>query len=345
MNEHIVYMNRCLQLAKMGEGFVSPNPMVGAVLVYENRVIGEGFHAEYGHAHAEVQCLQSVSNDDQQWINQSTLYVSLEPCNHFGKTPPCVDLILKMEIPKVVIACRDSSSKVNGQGIEKLRANGVEVIEGILEKEAQLLNAAFFFYEKYKRPYIILKWAQSNDGFIAKKNQQTKISNEFVDRISHRWRANADAIFIGYQTALIDNPQLNTRLAQGKNPIRVVLDPSNHLPKNLKIFRDEGKCIVFNFHKNEIQNHIEYVQVNSQNPFSEMMSFLVEQKIQTLLVEGGAATLQKMIDENDWNEARIIHAAIHLHDGVAAPILKNFIPIHQEQIMDNSILYYSNNRL
>ncbi|KXK44413.1 MAG: diaminohydroxyphosphoribosylaminopyrimidine deaminase [Bacteroidetes bacterium OLB11] len=324
MNEHINYMNRCLQLAKMGEGLVSPNPMVGAVLVYENRVIGEGFHAKYGQAHAEVQCLQSVSDDDLKWIRQSTLYVSLEPCSHFGKTPPCVDLILKMQIPKVVIACRDSSSKVNGQGIEKLSANGVEVIEGILEKEAQALNAPFFFYEKFKKPYIILKWAQSNDGFIAKKNQQTKISNEFVDRISHRWRGNVDAIFIGYQTALIDNPQLNTRLAHGKNPIRLVMDPSNHLTKKLKIFRDEGKCIVFNFHKNETQNHIEYVQVNPQNPYSEMISFLVERKIQTLLVEGGAATLQRMIDENYWNEARIIHASLHLHDGVSAPILKKF---------------------
>lgn len=345
MNESFIYMNRCLELAKLGEGGVSPNPIVGAVLVYKNRIIGEGFHQKYGKEHAEVNCINSVQNEDKPYIEDATLYVSLEPCSHFGKTPPCVDLILKNKIKKVVIACRDISAKVNGQGVEKLRSNGVEVLEDILKNEATELNSSFFYYEKFKRPYIILKWAQSNDFFISKKNQQIKISNQYTDRVSHRWRANVDAIFVGYQTAIVDNPKLNVRLAQGTNPIRIVFDKDISLPKTSQIFNPNEKCIVLNFKENKLIDNIEYIKISRTNPYPEMIQYLFERNIQSLLVEGGAVTLQSFIDNDLWNEARIITSSMNLNDGVASPVLKNYVESTKENIFGDIIQYYKNSNI
>ena len=242
-------MQRCLQLAAMGAGHTAPNPMVGAVLVYADRVIGEGFHRQYGGPHAEVNCINSVTKDDLPLLAKSTLYVSMEPCSHFGKTPPCTDLIIEKKIPTVVIACRDGYHKVNGKGIEKLRAAGINVIVGILEREALELNKRFFTFHQHQRPYIILKWAQSKDGKVAPLNlpagrqvphsggnlEQSKgkrllISNEVTDRLVHKWRSEEAAILVGTNTALQDDPALTTRFWPGRDPVRLVIEMELKLP-------------------------------------------------------------------------------------------------------------------
>ncbi len=233
-------MQRCLGLAKLGAGHVAPNPMVGAVLVYNDRIIGEGYHQQYGKAHAEVNCINSVKEDDIQLIEKSTLYVSLEPCAHYGKTPPCADLIIAKKIPTVVIACRDTYEEVNGRGIDKLKAANVNVIVGVLEKDAIELNKRFFtFYTKH-RPYIILKWAQSNDGKIANADHsRVFISNEESNRLVHKWRSEEAAILVGTNTALYDDPELTTRLWTGNNPIRLVIDMEVKLPISLNCLMEK----------------------------------------------------------------------------------------------------------
>ena len=240
-------MHRCLELASLGMGNVAPNPMVGAVLVYDNRIIGEGYHMQFGGPHAEVNCINSVKPADRELISKSSLYVSLEPCNHFGKTPPCSDLIIKNRIPEVVIACTDPFEKVNGSGINKLMEAGVKVITGILEKNAISLNTRFFTFHQQKRPYIILKWAQSANKKISGKNgEPVRISHALTDRLVHRWRSEEAAIMVGTNTALKDNPSLTTRLWKGKNPIRIVVDNQLKIPSAFTLFNGEAPLIIFN---------------------------------------------------------------------------------------------------
>ena len=324
------YMQRCLQLATLGAGHVAPNPMVGSVLVYENKIIGEGYHRKYGQAHAEVNCIASVTETDIPLIEKSTLYVSLEPCVHYGKTPPCSDLIIQMKIPEVVIGCRDPSPEVNGKGIEKLKAAGVNVVNGILESDCKALNRRFFTFHTKQRPYIILKWAQTSDKKIAANNdKRLKISNKFTDRIVHKWRSEEAAILVGTHTVLVDNPSLTNRLWSGKNPIRLVVDKELKLPSDARIFNNDAPTIVFNFHKStinlspELSNQVYYYKIeNPTDLVKQICEACYRLNIQSILVEGGAKLLQSFIDENLYDELRvIINESMQIEKGVNAPVI------------------------
>jgi diaminohydroxyphosphoribosylaminopyrimidine deaminase/5-amino-6-(5-phosphoribosylamino)uracil reductase len=322
------YMQRCLELAKKGAGYVAPNPMVGAVLVHEDRIIGEGWHQQYGGAHAEVNCIASVKEEDRRLISESAMYVSLEPCAHYGKTPPCADLIIQHKIPKVIIGCRDSFEAVNGKGIEKLRAAGVEVIAGVLENESTALNKRFFTFHTKQRPYIILKWAQTADGRISSGNgERLLISNEYSNRLVHKWRSEEAAILVGTNTALLDDPELTTRLWPGSSPIRLVLDRDLKLPSSLKIFNREVKTIIFNCIKQEEQKNLSYYKLeNKANLVPPIINALYQLNIQSVLVEGGTKLLQSFIDKGMWDEIRIItNNELKIGDGLAAPIITSGI--------------------
>jgi diaminohydroxyphosphoribosylaminopyrimidine deaminase/5-amino-6-(5-phosphoribosylamino)uracil reductase len=336
-------MSRCIQLAKLGAGRAAPNPMVGAVLVYENKIIGEGFHQKYGEAHAEVNCINCVPAEQKSLIEKSTLYVSLEPCAHHGKTPPCADLIVKNKIKKVVIGCQDVYEQVAGKGIEKLQNAGVEVVTGVLENESKDLNKRFFTFHQQKRPYIILKWAQSANAKIGSKNgERVLISNEFSNRLVHKWRSEEAGILVGKNTALKDDPSLTTRLWKGKNPVRIAIDLQLKLPVSLKIFNDESETIIYNLLKNSPGKNIEYIQLKPENLLESLLSSLYENEIQSLLVEGGAKTLQSFIDQNLWDEARVItNGKMIIEEGMDAPAMKNFDLVQQEKLFSDEISYFN----
>ena len=340
---HETYMHRCLQLAKLGAGNVAPNPMVGAVLVYQNTIIGEGYHQQYGQAHAEVNCINSVSEANKILISKSTIYVSLEPCAHFGKTPPCADLIIKNNIPKVIIACRDSYGEVDGKGIQKLKEAGIDVTIGILEKEALELNKRFFTFHTKKRPYIILKWAQSIDAKIAKKDfGAVKISTDLTNRLVHKWRSEEAAIMVGTNTALQDDPSLTTRLWKGNNAVRLVIDRQLKLPLSLQLFNGLVKTIVFNEVKNDTINGVQYYKISSvENMIPEILNALFLLNIQSIFVEGGAKLLQSFIDNNYWDEARVItNEQITIGNGVQAPFLSNNYLINKIKLNSDDIAIY-----
>ena len=333
-------MNRCLQLATLGMGSVAPNPMVGALLVHQDRIIGEGYHKKYGEAHAEPNCIASMNEEDKDLISRSTLYVSLEPCVHFGKTPPCVDLILRHQIPNVIIGCRDPFEDVNGRGIEKLKNAGVEVEVGILERDCKELNKRFFTFHQKHRPYIILKWAQAANRMIGSKNgKRVLITNEFTTRIVHKWRSEEPAILIGTNTALMDDPELTTRLWEGNNPLRLVIDMNLKLPSTLKIFNAKAKTIVFNKIKHEEKNTILFYKISDQGSLvHQVIHALYDLKIQTVIVEGGARLLQSFIDEGIWDEARIItNGDLLIENGVEAPELPSGTKIAERQLLSDKI--------
>ncbi len=345
MNIDEQYMSRCIQLARLGAGNVAPNPMVGAVLVCEDKIIGEGYHQKYGEAHAEVNCIDSVSENNKPLITKSTIYVSLEPCSHYGKTPPCADLIITNNIKKVVIGIQDIYKKVAGAGIKKLQDAGVEVIAGILENECHDLNKRFFTFHQGHRPYIILKWAQSGNGKIGSKiDERILISNDYTDRMVHKWRSEEASILIGTNTALKDNPSLTTRLWKGENPVRVVIDKELKLPPELKIFNKATKTIIFNSSRNSIWDNVQYIHLKNKNFLEEMIRALYELNIQSVLVEGGAKTLQSFIDAGLWDEARvIINEEMVIENGIGAPEMKNFKLINQYRFFNDSISYFKNN--
>ncbi|MEO6638944.1 MAG: bifunctional diaminohydroxyphosphoribosylaminopyrimidine deaminase/5-amino-6-(5-phosphoribosylamino)uracil reductase RibD [Ginsengibacter sp.] len=337
------YMNRCIQLARLAEGNVAPNPMVGAVLVYENKIIGEGFHKKYGEAHAEVNCIDNVAHGDKNLIEKSTLYVSLEPCSHFGKTPPCTDLIIQNNIPRVIIACTDIFKEVAGKGIKKLNDAGIETIVGVLEKECLELNKRFFTFHQKQKPYIILKWAQSANGKIGKKGQRVLISNNYTNRLVHKWRSQEAAILIGTNTAQEDNPSLTTRLWQGKNPVRIIIDKKLRLPSSLLLFDGETPTIIYNLFKDSTGKNLNYVKLGSEKFIDELLQSLFEMNIQSVLVEGGSKTLQSFIDAGLWDEARVItNEELTIENGIAAPEMKNFILEKQEKYLRDTITYYRN---
>lgn len=347
-------MNRCLQLAKLGSGNVAPNPMVGAVLVFDDKVIGEGYHKKYGHAHAEPNCIASVKQEHQHLIEQSTLYVSLEPCVHFGKTPPCVDLIIQKKIPKVAIGCRDPFPQVNGRGIEKLKAAGVEVIQGILENKCNELNKRFFIFHEQHRPYIILKWAQTANNKIADANShRLLISNEFTNRIVHKWRSEEMAILIGTKTAISDDPELTTRSWPGNNAIRLVIDKNLQLSKSLKLFNSQASTLVFNLHQHTLPSGkisvadlkttgVSYYQVTEDaNMIHQILNACYQLNIQSVLVEGGIYLLQSFIEEGVWDEARVItNENLIVENGLAAPVLKDHQLLNDEQLFSDVIRIY-----
>ena len=337
-------MGRCIQLAKLGAGNVAPNPTVGAVLVFENKIIGEGYHQKYGEAHAEVNCINNVQEKNKTLIEKSTIYVSLEPCAHHGKTPPCADLIIKNKIKKVVIGCQDIYKEVAGKGIEKLQNAGAEVITGILEKECKDLNKRFFTFHQKQRPYIILKWAQSANGKIgSNNNERILISNDYSNGLVHNWRAEEAAILVGTNTALKDNPSLTTRLWKGNNPVRIVIDKELKLPSGSKLFSKETNTVIFNFVKNTVEENLNFVKILKENFLQEMLFSLYRLNIQSVLVEGGAKTLQYFIDAGFWDEARVItNEKMVIENGIAAPEMKNFLFVNQARYFSDVINYYEN---
>lgn len=320
------YIKRCLELASLGIGKVSPNPMVGCVIVVDGKIIGEGFHQEFGQAHAEPNAVKSVfdqyGDGAEDLLKQATAYVNLEPCAHFGKTPPCADLLIKNQIKKVVIGNRDPFSSVDGKGIEKLKNAGIEVVSGILNNECRFFNRRFFTRIQKQRPYIILKWAETANGYFATLDGHQKwISGALAKRLAHQWRTEEDAILIGKQTAIIDNPQLTAREWPGRNPVRLVIDKHLQIPFTNHIFNNEAKTIILNEVKTDVVGNIHYIQM-------EDMHFYLPQKvafqlylldIQSVIIEGGAKVLKQFLEGDLWDEARIFSSANSWPDGVASP--------------------------
>lgn len=327
MPGHEIFMQRCLDLAALGMGSVSPNPMVGAVIVHDGQIIGEGYHERYGQPHAEVNAVNAVLSkysDAEEMLQNSTIYVSLEPCAHYGKTPPCADLIVKHRIPKVVVGCRDPFDQVNGKGIDKLQAAGIEVVIGVLEDQCKQLNRRFFTRVQKKRPYIILKWAQTADGFFAPEDgKQFWITGEESRRLVHKWRSEEDAILVGKNTVATDNPQLNTRLWPGKSPKRVMIDRRLELSSDLNIYDQSVETIVFNGLKTDIEGKIKYIALEDFERFvpQYILFQLYLQDIQSVIIEGGAKTLESFIGAGLWDEARIFAGNGVLGKGIKAPVV------------------------
>jgi len=339
-------MRRCLQLAQNGLGKVSPNPMVGAVLVHGSRIIGEGYHKGFGKPHAEPDCIASVVPEDASLISQSTLYVSLEPCDHHGKTPPCTDLIIENRIPRVVIGSIDKNIRVNGKGIQKLIDAGIEVISGVLSQEAEELNRRFFVNQIQGRPYVILKWARSRDGFIGSADTRVKISNDLTDYLVHKWRSEEDAIMIGTNTAITDNPLLTNRLWTGKHPVRVLLDPNLRVPLDSRIFGMDAKTIVLNKNKEGEEFGTEYCKLEGENLLMESMQKLLSRGVGSLLVEGGLTLLESFLKQGIWDEVRIITSKkLDLKVGVRAPEFDSDLIADRYHFEEDEIIIYRNNIL
>ncbi len=331
MNNHSFFMQECLNLALKGFPNTFPNPMVGSVIVHNGKIIGKGYHQKYGSNHAEVNAINDVQ--DSELLKESTLYVNLEPCIHFGKTPPCVNYIIKYRIPRVVVGCLDSSSKISGKGIQKLTKEGIEVISGILKNKSRDINKRFFTYHEKKRPYIILKWAESTDNFIAPKKQNTSfwMTSFESKKLVHQWRKEEEAILIGRKTAQKDNPLLTVREVIGKNPVRIIIDPKLKLKSHLNIFNHNAKTIIINQLKDEKKNNIEFIKLNLTDSIDNLLEKLHEYKIQSIIIEGGAKTLERFIKYNIWDEARIFTANKTLYSGINAP------KIHGKTISEKEI--------
>lgn len=345
---HDLFMHRCIELAQKGAGYVAPNPMVGAVLVHDGVIIGEGYHPQYGGPHAEVNCIASVTEANKPLITASTMYVSLEPCAHFGKTPPCADLIIANKIKKVVIGCRDPFTEVNGKGIEKLQAAGIEVMTGVAENECKELNRRFFTFHTKQRPYIILKWAQTADKKIAAaKSERLFITNEYTDKLVHKWRSEEAGILIGTNTALADNPMLTTRKWNGASPIRLVLDMRLRLPETLHVFDKRTPAIIFNTVKQEETLNLSYCLLkNDAKLVPQLCNALYKRNIQSVIVEGGAKLLQSFIDENIWDEANVItNTGLTAEDGLAAPVLANEKKVNELLFKTDKIEQYKHIQL
>ncbi len=333
MNIHEKYIKRCIEIAKNGLGTTRPNPMVGCVIVYNNCIIGEGFTNAYGGPHAEVNAIHSVR--DISLLKLATLYVTLEPCSHYGKTPPCSDLIIAHKIPKVVIGCIDDNKKVAGKGIEKLINAGCLVTVGVLEDECKIHHKRFFTYHNKKRPFIILKWAETNDGFIAPKTKKTQnpvwITNKCSRQLVHKWRAEEHAILVGANTIIQDNPSLTVRDWTGENPIRIVVDPNNSLSQTNKVFNNEAKTI-----------RITNKDLNVPNSTTKQIcNILFEQEITSVIIEGGSKTLQSFIDENLWDEARVFTGNRSFKEGLKAPGFSGKL-ISKRMIQGDILKIYSN---
>lgn len=342
---HQFYIKRALQLAKNGIGFTRPNPSVGAVIVADNKIIGEGYTSPYGQSHAEVNAINAVKN--KELLKKATIYVTLEPCSHYGKTPPCADLIVQKKIPNVVIGCLDTNTLVAGKGVERLQKAGCSVTVGVLERECKEHHKRFFTVQNKNRPYVILKWAETKDGFIApttkSKQEPVWISNQYSQQLVHKWRAQEHAILVGTNTVIADNPKLNIRTWSGKNPVRIVLDKSLRIPKNLNVFNQSETTIIFT-ESNEFtqKENLIFEQIDfSKNIASQICNVLQKHKIQSVIIEGGAQTLQTFIDENLWDEARVFIGNSAFKDGIKSPILN--AEIHQEfRVKNDKLKIYKN---
>ncbi len=322
MNSDERYMRRALELAALGAGKVAPNPMVGAVVVHNDRIIGEGYHQKYGEAHAEVNAIQSVANHDL--LSESTIYVSLEPCAHHGKTPPCADLIVEKQIKRVVIGCGDSFEAVNGKGIQRLKNAGIEVSAFVLENEARSINKRFFTSQEKQRPFVVLKWAETRNGLVDSSEGEngsiTWISQPEVQPFVHLLRSENAAILVGKNTILKDNPSLTVRAVKGENPMRIVLDRQCSLPQKSKVLADGNPTIVLNTMKSEESGLISYVKIDEMSP-KTILNTLHQKNIQSVFIEGGAATLQSFIDANLWDEAIQIIGQHTFNSGTQAPTI------------------------
>lgn len=341
------FMQRCIQLARLGKGTTAPNPLVGAVIVYNDRIIGEGFHQKYGEAHAEVNAINSVK--DRSLLSKSSIYVNLEPCSHYGKTPPCADLIIHHQFKRVIIGMQDPFAKVNGLGIKKIKDAGIEVNVGVLQKECEELNKEFIIFHEKKRPYILLKWAETEDGFIdliRKKGSEQKINwitNETCRALVHKWRSHLSGILIGTETALSDNPKLNVRLWTGNSPLRIVMDNHLRLPNSLNVFDNSVKTLIFNSLKNNLKENTEYVKLSfNKNILPNMLKELYERKINSIMVEGGKKTLESFIEANLYDELQIFVGNKIFKRGVKAPeIIKKDLSVIN---FGNSKLYFDNRK-
>lgn len=327
------FLRRCFDLAFRSAGHVAPNPLVGAVLVHNDRIIGEGRHERYGEAHAEVNCIKSVAPENQHLISQSTLYCNLEPCFHFGKTPPCVDLILQQEIPRVVISNTDPNPKVSGQSIQKMREAGVQVITGILEAEGLWLNRVFFKWIREKTPYVILKWAQSRDGFLGRPGERTAISGPAAQRLVHKWRGEIDAIVVGANTAVVDNPRLDTRFYGGRPPLRIALDRQGRIPGGHHLLDDSAETWIYGPQRGTHWENTSFFPTSDSVLIPNLLQQLHAANRAALLVEGGAAFLQQFINGRYWDEIRVIENENYLYGGLPAPqIPVNAVLKEQAQI-------------
>lgn len=343
------YMLRCLELAQLGAGRVSPNPLVGCVIVYQGKIIGEGWHQIYGGPHAEVNAIASVS--DQTLLPQATVYVNLEPCSHFGKTPPCADLLIKHNVKEVVVGMIDPFAAVSGSGIQKLKHANISVRVGVLEEECRELNKRFITFHTQKRPYIILKWAQTADGKLAPDRlkmseelftQKRQITGEVVRILVHKWRGAEDAILVGTNTVLTDNPQLNTRAYPGKNPVRITFDRNGRLPSNLQLLDGTQPTVIFTKNHSKIpENQVEYETIDFSQPvWCQIFAALHARNIQSVIIEGGAVTLNSLLVEGLWDEAQVFQSTAVLGEGIDAPRI-SAQPIAQFSIDQTHLMIYS----
>jgi diaminohydroxyphosphoribosylaminopyrimidine deaminase/5-amino-6-(5-phosphoribosylamino)uracil reductase len=332
-----LFMRRAMELALNGLGSVSPNPMVGCVLVRKGLIVGEGWHMKYGEAHAEVQAMAVAGARAEG----STAYVNLEPCSHFGKTPPCADLLVRGKVKRVVISNRDPNPEVNGKGIEKLRTAGIEVQTGVLEREGRQLNRRFFLNQELQRPYVILKWAETADGFLAKENLDSKwISNTYSRRLAHRWRAEEDAVLVGTRTAFHDNPQLTVRDWVGRNPVRIVIDRFLRLPEKLRLFDRSVPTLCYNVLKHEEHPGLSFIRVSEEGFVAAVLGDLRRRNIGSLIVEGGKQTLDLFIEQGLWDEARIFRTRKVFGKGVRAPRAPGIYGGCEDVLGDDLIHYH-----
>lgn len=334
---------RTFELARLGIGSVSPNPQVGCVIVKDGIVIGEGWHRKYGQAHAEVNAVASVK--DKSLIPGSTVYVNLEPCSHTGKTPPCADMLIEHRVEKVIISNVDTNPLVAGNGVKKLRDAGIEVITGVLEKEGRELNKRFFTFHEQQRPYIILKWAQTADGFVARSNYESKwISNEFSRQLVHKWRSEEDAVLVGTKTAAHDNPKLTVRDWSGRDPVRLVIDRFLRLPDNLNLFDQSVKTICFNLLKHEDHSKLSLIRLDEQDFLISLVDYLAREKIQSVMIEGGSLTLSMFFKAGLWDEARVFTSPRLFHTGIASPSVQGNL-LSEENIFTDTLRFYQRDTL
>ena len=339
-----IYIQRCLDLAEKGLAAAMPNPSVGAVIVYKDTIIGEGFTSAYGGSHAEVNAIDSV--EDKSLLSKATLYVSLEPCNHFGKTPPCSDLIVNSKIPKVVIGCVDPFSEVAGKGIEKLKANGIEVSVGVLENECVASHKRFFTFHTKKRPFIILKWAESQDGFVSPNTKLEQkpvwLTNVYSRQLVHKLRSEEMAILVGTQTVLADNPTLNTRDWFGKNPTRLYIDRENKIPDDVHLKDRQIQTICFTSNPKENKKNLDFEFMDfTKNVPEQICEILYKRNIQSVIIEGGTFTLQQFINANLWDEAIVFKSQVLLNEGTKAPVF-NKNPFEIKSISNDQLFLFKN---
>ncbi|MBT6978774.1 MAG: bifunctional diaminohydroxyphosphoribosylaminopyrimidine deaminase/5-amino-6-(5-phosphoribosylamino)uracil reductase RibD [Flavobacteriales bacterium] len=334
-------MRRCFEIAKQGASSVAPNPMVGCVITHNDKIIGEGYHQRYGESHAEVMAINSIANPEL--LPEATLYVNLEPCAHHGKTPPCADLIIEKKLKKVVVSNLDPYVEVAGKGLQRIREAGIEIDFEVLEKEGRWLNRRFFTHHEENRPYIILKWAQTNDGFLDYHRQEDdgseplKISGDEMNRVVHRWRSEESSILVGKNTAALDNPSLTTRLWPGDDPLRLVIDPQLQLKDSLKMFQDGKPLWVFNALKEYCEGEVCYVRISDPENFPlEISRHLAQNTIQSVIIEGGSNTLNRFVSANLWDEARIITSPMRIGSGIPTPEVTG--KIFSSEMIGNDLL-------